>query len=390
MKENSKKWWMINSTLVLMVTVFVSFILYVLYLGYLSPRPLELGTIVTNPNLKTLKTNGLHVPKKIHIKEKLKQQFPNLNINKIKIKDKISSSSATLVSSDFSFYRGSVILYYTLDKSIANHIDLNHQYVPNKTWVQNRGYRGLWISNNIATKLEQNLTNAFLSPANYTNLPFYDQKTFISYDELLAFLDEPVRRSWQQFINHYCATYQNKLKEIITLFYNICAFLWTKQEINKVLSSVIIKDGQLLKTKAYTDSNNRQIEIANDVVNCNYEEIWNRNWVEGGISQQSIFYTLCHELGHLLHYRYKLDYKVNVIEQLKTFLLKKINNFQQQQSLTKEKIFQLFHLSKFSFKDNFEFFAEGFVYWLLTNDALKTKAWEFWHEFLTSYLPSLT
>ncbi|APE74381.1 hypothetical protein SCITRI_00476 [Spiroplasma citri] len=67
----------------------------------------------------------------------------------------------------------------------------------------------MWISNNIATKLEQNLTNAFLSPANYTNLPFYDQKTFISYDELLAFLDEPVRRSWQQFINHYCATYQN-------------------------------------------------------------------------------------------------------------------------------------------------------------------------------------
>lgn len=69
MKENNKKWWMINSTLVLMVTVFVSFILYVLYLGYLSPRPLELGTIVTNPNLKTLKTNGLHVPKKFILKK---------------------------------------------------------------------------------------------------------------------------------------------------------------------------------------------------------------------------------------------------------------------------------------------------------------------------------
>ncbi|GAA6238009.1 MAG: hypothetical protein SPLM_01330 [Spiroplasma phoeniceum] len=65
-------------------------------------------------------------------------------------------------------------------------------------------------------------------------------------------------------------------------------------------------------------------------------------------------------------------------------------NFHQQQSLTKEKIFQLFHFSKFSFKDNFELFAEGFVYWLLTSDALKTKAWEFWHEFLTSYLPSLS
>ncbi|AXF95569.1 hypothetical protein SDAV_00578 [Spiroplasma phoeniceum P40] len=92
----------------------------------------------------------------------------------------------------------------------------------------------------------------------------------------------------------------------------------------------------------------------------------------------------------MLHYRYKLDYKINVIEQLKTFLLKKINNFHQQQSLTKEKIFQLFHLSKFSFRDNFEFFAEGFVYWLLTSDVLKTKAWEFWHEFLTFYLPSLS
>ncbi|WP_237238034.1 hypothetical protein [Spiroplasma citri] len=109
----------------------------------------------------------------------------------------------------FRFIGGHWFFIYTVYKSIANHIDLNHQYVPNKTWVQNRGYRGLWISNNIATKLEQNLTNAFLSPANYTNLPFYDQKTFISYDELLAFLDEPVRRSWQQFINHYCATYQN-------------------------------------------------------------------------------------------------------------------------------------------------------------------------------------
>ncbi|WP_342255692.1 hypothetical protein [Spiroplasma endosymbiont of Poecilobothrus nobilitatus] len=123
-----------------------------LYLSYLKPRPLELRTIVTDPNLKTLKTNGLHIPKKTHIKEKLKQQFPNLNINKIKIKDNINSSSATIVSSDF-FYRGSVILYYTLDKSIANQIDLNRQYVPNKTWVQNQGYRGLRINNNIATKL---------------------------------------------------------------------------------------------------------------------------------------------------------------------------------------------------------------------------------------------
>ncbi|MFU0252591.1 hypothetical protein [Spiroplasma sp. Moj] len=93
-------------------------------------------------------------------------------------------------------------VYYTLDKSIANQIDLNRQYAPNKTWVQNRGYWGMWINNNIATKLEQNLTNAFLSPVNYTNLPFYDQKAFISYDELLSFLYEPVRHSWQQFINH--------------------------------------------------------------------------------------------------------------------------------------------------------------------------------------------
>ncbi len=47
----------------------------------------------------------------------------------------------------------------------------------------------MWINNNIATKLEQNLTNAFLSPVNYTNLSFYDQKAFIFYDELLSFLD---------------------------------------------------------------------------------------------------------------------------------------------------------------------------------------------------------
>ncbi|ALA97919.1 hypothetical protein SKUN_001033 [Spiroplasma kunkelii CR2-3x] len=62
----------------------------------------------------------------------------------------------------------------------------------------------------------------------------------------MSFLDKPVLHSWQQFINHYYSIYQNKLKEIITLFYNICVFLLTKQEINKVLSSVIIKDGQFL------------------------------------------------------------------------------------------------------------------------------------------------
>ncbi|ALA97920.1 hypothetical protein SKUN_001034 [Spiroplasma kunkelii CR2-3x] len=70
-----------------------------------------------------------------------------------------------------------MILYYNIDKSIANQIDLNRQYAPNKTWVQNRGYRGMWINNNIATKLEQNLTNAFLSPVNYTNLPFLWSKS---------------------------------------------------------------------------------------------------------------------------------------------------------------------------------------------------------------------
>ncbi|UZQ31155.1 MAG: hypothetical protein OHM56_06765 [Spiroplasma phoeniceum] len=83
MKENGKKCWIISSTLVLMVTFFVIFVLYVWYLGYLNPRPLELGTIVNDHNLKTIKTNGLHIPKKIQIKEKLKQQFPNLNINKM-------------------------------------------------------------------------------------------------------------------------------------------------------------------------------------------------------------------------------------------------------------------------------------------------------------------
>ncbi len=90
----------------------------------------------------------------------------------------------------------------------------------------------MWINNNIATKLEQNLTNAFLSPANYTNLPFYDQKTFISYDELLSFLDEPILHSWQQFINHYCSTYQNKLKEIIGRIKKIGVFYKNKKKMS--------------------------------------------------------------------------------------------------------------------------------------------------------------
>ncbi|WP_342256596.1 hypothetical protein [Spiroplasma endosymbiont of Poecilobothrus nobilitatus] len=41
--------------------------------------------------------------------------------------------------------------------------------------MQQRGYNGLWISNHPATDLEKNLTNAFLSHAEYPNLPFYEK-----------------------------------------------------------------------------------------------------------------------------------------------------------------------------------------------------------------------
>ncbi|AXF95978.1 hypothetical protein SDAV_00998 [Spiroplasma phoeniceum P40] len=56
-------------------------------------------------------------------------------------------------------------------------------------------------------------------------------------------------------------------------------------------------------------------------------------------------------------------------------------------NLRQRKIFKLFHLNSYSFSSLYEVIGEGFVYWFLIPNELKTRAWEFWHEFLTLYLP---
>ncbi|WFH00142.1 hypothetical protein M1771_09230 [Spiroplasma citri] len=44
---------------------------------------------------------------------------------------------------------------------MLNQINLNQQYVPNQTWMQQGGYNGLWISKHPTTDLKKNLTNVF-------------------------------------------------------------------------------------------------------------------------------------------------------------------------------------------------------------------------------------
>lgn len=383
MKKRKKLILIVNTSLILVVLFLLSFILYVLYCVYLNPKPILLNSIITNPNVQIIKTNGYHVPTAVQIKTTLKQQFPNLNVNKIKIRDNISATNATIISNDYKFYNGSVMINYILDKSIANQINLNQQYIPNQIWMQQRHYNGLWINNKQITANEENLTNAFLSQTQNSALPFYEKQEFTSFQELLTFLNQNIKASWEYIVKNFCNTYKEQLKELILLFYNILANIFNKNNVNDILRQIKVEN--LNNVWGYANSGNRQVVLNSTTLKCDYANTAIYEWTSGFKTSNSIFKTLFHEIGHIIHF-YSLSRNINPIEHLKEFLVKKINN---SHNLDREKNFQLFHLSEYSFKSSFEFFAEGFSYWFLTNDTLKTKAWEFWHEFLTFYLPSL-
>lgn len=384
MKKQKKLIYTTNIVLIFIVGFLLSIILYLLYHTYLNQKIILLNTIISNPNLQAIKTNGSHLPTEEQIKTILKQKFPALKINKIQIKNNITATTATITSNDFKIYRGSVTLNYLLDKSVLNQINLNQQYVPNQTWMQQRGYNGLWISKNPATDLEKNLTNAFLSHAEYPNLPFYEKPEFNSYEELLNFLNPKTKSSLTNFINNYCPTYINKLKQLMVRFYNYMASSWGKNNVHNVLKWIDI--AQVLDADGYGHFDHH-IQIHARTLQCYYNAMGNHSFYTGYSSVLDPFRVFFHELGHMLDHFLKDNMHISISNKLKDFLTSKIINFNNWPSLDKEKIFKLFHLSSYSFSSLYEVIGEGFVYWFLIPNELKTRAWEFWHEFLTLYLP---
>ncbi|WP_375315672.1 hypothetical protein [Spiroplasma endosymbiont of Tipula paludosa] len=286
--------------------------------------------------------------------------------------------------------------------SDKNNINLiNKIYKPNPFLFQDRGYKGTWAYNkddkyyrynqndyhgtyNNLKKTEQNLTNAFLSTADNKNLSFYKQKIFNSLEELFVFLHPGVRKSLKELINNsnICQKYQNNLKHLILLFYNFVANVLDKKSADNILFAIIINKN--LSSFGITTKNNRTIQISQFSLECIYEKTINNEWKRGGKSTNNFFHTLIHELGHIIHYYYEFN-NIDIVFHLKEFLKSKIINFNNL-DIDIEKIFKSFAFSSYSLVSNYEFIAEGFTYWFLTTDDLKTKAWELWQEYFTNYL----
>lgn len=286
--------------------------------------------------------------------------------------------------------------------SNKNNINLiNKMYKPNPFLFQDRGYKGTWAYNksdkyyrynqndyygtyNNLTKTEQNLTNAFLSTADNKNLSFYKQKIFNSLEELFVFLHPGVRKSLKELINNsnICQKYQNNLKQLILLFYNFVANVVDKKSANNILFAIIINKN--LSSFGKTTRNNKTIQMAPVSLECIYEETIINEWKNGGKSTNNFFHTLIHELGHIVNYYYEFN-SIDLVFHLKEFLKSKISNFDNL-DIDIEKTFKSFAFSSYSLVSKYEFIAEGFAYWFLASNDLKTKAWELWQEYFTNYL----
>lgn len=282
-----------------------------------------------------------------------------------------------------------------------NNIDLiNKSYQPNKILFQKRGYKGTWAYNkdnkyynnendyygtyNNLTKNEQNLTNAFLSTADNKNLSFYKEKIFNSVEELFVFLHPGVRKTLKELINNsdICQKYKDNLTKHFLLFYNFIANVLDKKSADNILYGIIVNKN--LRSFGITTKNNRAIQIAPLVLECIYEKTINNEWKNGGKSTNIFFHTLIHELGHIVHYYYDFN-NIDIVFHLKEFLKSKIINFNNSH-IDIENVFKSFAFSSYALTSNYEFIAEGFAYCFLATDVLKTKAWEFWHEYFTNYL----
>ncbi|ELL44975.1 hypothetical protein [Spiroplasma melliferum] len=335
MKKWKKLIYTINTALILLVIFLLSFILWILYTIYLP----------------------VNVPTKIN-PEPLVKLIPK---PPVKVIPKVPP------------------------KPGKNNINLEYNYAPNSTWFYQRDYNGLWINKHQATYLEKNLTNAFLMQAQDVDLPFYEQEVFNSYEELSNFWYAETKQGWQQVINTFCPDYQAELKTLLVKFYNFISNIWSKDIVKEFVRILRINNnGGPVVGSTYREGFKQVIALERNILLCSHKINGFNSWRNGWWSSGEIFNVIFHELGHTIDINFSRQ--VNVIEEIKVFLANKIENGQ---DLTPEQILNLFHLSSYSFNNLGDFVAEGFVYWFLASDALKIKAWELWHEFLTLYLPKL-
>ncbi|AOX43752.1 hypothetical protein S100390_v1c04090 [Spiroplasma sp. NBRC 100390] len=129
MKKNTKKWWLLNVNLILIIILLLSFMLYILYCAYgkrhpkLAAQPLvdpiSLRSTITEADLGTINTDGAHVPAARDIKHKLKDKYNNLNISDIDISN-ITQWDATITAKDKSTYKGKILIKYVINRTMTD------------------------------------------------------------------------------------------------------------------------------------------------------------------------------------------------------------------------------------------------------------------------------
>ncbi|WFG97976.1 hypothetical protein M1770_07920 [Spiroplasma citri] len=209
---------------------------------------------------------------------------------------------------------------------------------------------------------------------------------FIIYFSVISinFWYAETRQGWKQVISTFCPDYQAELKTLLVKFYNFISNIWSKDIVKEFVRILRINNnGGPVVGFTYREGFKQAIALEQNILLCSHKVNVN-SWRNGWWSSGEIFNVIFHELGYTVDINFSRQ--VNVIKEIKVFLTIKIENGQ---DLTPEQILNLFHLSSDSFNNLGDFVAEGFVYWFLASDALKIKAWELWHEFLTLYLPKL-
>ncbi|WP_342262455.1 MULTISPECIES: hypothetical protein [unclassified Spiroplasma] len=275
-----------------------------------------------------------------------------------------------------------------LKVNLKTNIDLEKRYLPHPVLIQQRGYKGTFF-NQYKTDNIKHLTNAFLSKAD-NNLAIKFKKEFSTFKQLQGCLKLEQQNYWQNLLNKICQKYQDNLKQLILLFYNFVANIWNKKNINEILRKIEIKNVIDGDNNVLGQTNNHQtISINKKILSCTFEKTINNEWHKGQFTTNNFFHILIHELGHIFYFYDWEIFKINHIFYLKQFLAQKINNLNKFAELDKEKVLKILANSNYGLSDDDELLAEGFAYWLLTKQNMQTKTWEFWNEYLTSYLPQI-
>ncbi len=93
--------------------------IYANTVGVFFTSNINLNKIITQPNLGEFITENLSIPTEQQIKEKLKQQNPQLDITKIKVEN-ISNNNAIINSFDTNTYTGNINVNYTVSIDSLN------------------------------------------------------------------------------------------------------------------------------------------------------------------------------------------------------------------------------------------------------------------------------